>query len=318
MISQKILQYFPPPAYLDTPYAGLAMSDAHIRVIQFVSAGNGEWKIKTYAELPLPAGAITAGRVNNPDQIVAVLKQLKEQTGIKYVRVSIPEEKAYLFETEIPEVDAKQVKSTLELKIEENVPLPLDQIMFDYCLLSPTHAVVSALPVKFVTIYMSLFHDAGLIPYVLEIESQAIARALIRPGDAGTYLIMHVSRGKIAMCVVSERVVHFTSTLNPVDTWQTEPGDIISEISKVVLYWHNNHSGTREGKKSIEKIFLSGDIVSTSVTTALSASLKIDVVMGNVWVNAFDVNATVPTISFAESLQYTAAVGLALPAESLI
>jgi Tfp pilus assembly PilM family ATPase len=332
MISEKILQYIPAPSYLNTPYAGLAMSDAHIRVIQFESVGTardtGSLKVKTYAELPLPAGAITSGRVNTPDQIIPVLKELKEKTGVTYVRVSMPEEKAYLFEIEIPKVDPKEIRSAIEFKIEENVPLPMDQVIFDYVIVEEEagqhaekhtiRAIVSALPVKFVTIYMDLFRRAGFIPYVFEIESQAIARALLRPSDVGTYLIMHVSRGKIAVCVASERVVHFTSTLNPPDDWQDAPDFVVSEIGKIILYWKNNHADAISGNRPIEKILLSGDSLSASVNTALSAGLGVAVVVGDVWTNAFDVNVAIPAISFADSLQYTAAIGLALPADSLI
>jgi type IV pilus assembly protein PilM len=218
MISKTILRYFPPPAFLKTPYAGLSMSDAHIRIIQFES-GSAGLRIKTYAALPLPQGAITSGRVNNPEQIIGVLKELREKTGISYVRVSIPEEKAYLFETELPEVDPKEIRNAIGFKLEDNVPLPADQIIFDYATvaesLNSVNAIVSALPAKFVQIYVDLFLGAGFVPYVFEIESQAIARALLHPADLDTYLIMHVSLGKIQICIASLRLVHFTSTVNP-------------------------------------------------------------------------------------------------------
>jgi hypothetical protein len=68
----------------------------------------------------------------------------------------------------------------------------------------------------------------------------------------------------------------------------------------------------------VEKILLSGDTVSASCITTMTDSLKMEVIVGNVWTNAFDVNTAAPEISFGESLQYTAAIGLALPSESLI
>lgn len=323
MISKTLLQFFPPPKFLSTPYAGLAMSDKHIRTIQFEETGRDNLKIKTYAELPLPEGAITGGRVNNKEEIVAVLKELKKKTGIEYVRVSIPEEKAYLFEIEIPVVEPKEVKSTIEFKLEENVPWPADKVVFDYSIIENNpiqghiKAVVSALPSKFVDIYMDLFSSSGFLPYVFEIESQAIARALLSPDDLDIYLIAHFHKDRVGLCIVSGGIVHFTSTLNLSGNWHDNFPLIASEMKKVMVYWQTNRPEGEE-KKSVTKIFISGDILGDSTASQLSSLLKIDVTIGNVWRNAFDINKVLPEISFIESLKYASAVGLALPSESLI
>jgi hypothetical protein len=323
MISKKILKLFPPPQFLNTSYAGLSMSDKHIRTIQLELDGKGALRIKKYAELPLPVGAITAGRVNNKEQIVAVLTELKKKTGIEYVRVSIPEEKAYLFEIDIPFVEPKDVKSAIEFKIEENVPWPADKVVFDYVVMEQRKsqdtmtAVVSALPSKFVDIYMDLFSSSGLIPYVFEIESQAIARALISPDDTSVYLIAHFHKDKVGLCIVSNGLVHFTSTLNPTEYWHENPTFVATEIHKVITYWQTNHS-TPESKNMVSKVFVSGDVIDDSIVSLLSSSLGIEAVLGNAWKNVLDVNKDLPEIPFLESLKYSPAIGLALPSDSFI
>ena len=323
MLPKRLLTFFPPPEFLNTPYAGLSMSDKHIRAIQFERGVGGHLQIKKYAELPLPAGAITGGRVNNKEQIVSVLQDLKKQTHIEYVRVSIPEEKAYLFEIEIPLVDPHEVRSAIEFKIEENVPWPADKVVFDYIVteknIEKSHikAIVSALPSKFVDIYMSLFSSSDLTPFVFEIESQSIARALLDPHDTDTSLIAHFQRDKIGICVVSKGIVRFTSTFNPTESWYDNPATVTAEIKKVVSYWISNRSGEGD-EKLIQKVFVSGDFVDDSIVSYLSSTLKIETRLGNVWKNVLDVNQSLPDISFLDSLKYAPAVGLALPAESLI
>lgn len=322
MFSKKLLHFFPPPKFLNTPYAGLAMSDRHIRTIQFEAAGSKSLKIKTFAELPLPAGAITAGRVNNKEEIVKVLTEIKKKTGIEYVRVSIPEEKAYLFQIEIPIIEPKEVRGAIEFKLEENVPWPADKVVFDYCVVenNPAHghikAVVSALPSKFVDIYMDLFSSSGLIPYVFEIESQAIARALLSPQDLDTYLIAYFHKDKVALSIVSLGIVRFTSTINSSEDWWNNLSSIAIEIKKVIAYWQSNDR--EENKKLVSKIFISGDVLDDSTASRLASLLNVDVTVGNVWRNAFDINKTLPDMTFIDSLKYASAVGLALPAESLI
>lgn len=323
MLSKKILKFFPPPKFLNIPYAGVSMSDKHIRIIQLEAGKGNNLKIKKFAELPLPIGAITAGRVNNKEQIVSVLKELKKMTGIEYARVSIPEEKAYLFEIEIPIVQPKEVKSAIEFKIEENVPWPVDKVVFDYIITQNNKekgvlvATVSALPSKFVDIYMDLFNSCEIVPFVFEIESQAIARSLIARTDMGTYLLTHFHKDKVGLCIVSRGIVHFTSTLNPTEYWLDNPHFVVGEIRKIIAYWQTNRS-ERNDKNLISKIIVSGDVANDSIVSLLSSSLHIDTVLGNAWTNVLDVNASLPEISFFDSLKYAPAVGLALPADSLI
>lgn len=323
MFSKNLARYFPPPDFLNTPYAGLSMSDKHIRVIQFGRGGKKGLYIKKYAELPLPLGAITDGRVNNKDQIVAVLKELKQKTGIQYVRVSVPEEKAYLFELEIPLVEPHEIKSAIEFKIEENVPWPADKVVFDYVIVEKNEkeghirVVVSALPSKFVDIYMDLFNSSELTPYVFEIESQAIARALLEPHEVDTYLMAHFHKDKVGICIVSGGVVHFTSTLNPSEKWYDNPSLIATEIRKIISYWQSTKADSGN-KKIIQRIYISGDVADDSIVSLLFSVLKIEVVLGNVWKNVLDVDEELPDIPFFHSLRYAPAVGLALPSDSLI
>jgi Tfp pilus assembly PilM family ATPase len=44
----------------------------------------------------------------------------------------LPEEKAYLFTTSIPKVAQKDIRSAIEFKMEENVPIPASDLVFDF------------------------------------------------------------------------------------------------------------------------------------------------------------------------------------------
>src|SRR5438046_1017103 len=99
----KIFDYLPPPKFLDIPFAGLSISDSYIRCIKF-SKKEGGLFIEKYSERKIAHDVVTSGEINDKEEFIKVLKVIKEDLNLKYVKISIPEEKAYLFNTKIPVV----------------------------------------------------------------------------------------------------------------------------------------------------------------------------------------------------------------------
>ena len=97
---EKIL---PPPSYLLMESVGVDISDTSLKYIKFSQGGHvaDKHKLQAWGELDIPEGVLKRGEVSDPKKLTEVLKQFKEITQAEYVRVSLPEEKAYLFETEI-------------------------------------------------------------------------------------------------------------------------------------------------------------------------------------------------------------------------
>ena len=323
MKRHNFFTYFPTPKYLDVPCAGVSISDTHIRVIQFEKDGTGGLNIKKYAEKELPVGAIVSGRLNNREEIIHTLEDLKKQTGIQYIRVSIPEEKAYLFELDIEVTSSKEFRSAIEFKLEENVPLPANQVIFDYAI-APKEArqdklkvVVSVLPSDFVDVYIDLLQSAGLTPYSLEIESQAIARALLSVDEERSYIIIHFGAQKAGLYVVSRGIVRFTSTIPLSDNWQDNPHDIVIEVQKIISFWDTNNANIGH-ENQLSGVLVCGYGFSDTVASQLSSLLNMDAHMGNVWQNVCDIKKVLPEIPFLDSLKYASAVGLALPSEFLL
>jgi hypothetical protein len=320
---KKFLKFFPPPKFLATPYAGLSISDNTIRCIQFDKNSKGLY-IKKYSEKPIPPGVVVSGFINNPDEIVHILEEIKKEQNITYLKVSLPEEKAYLFTTKIPKVKPTEVRNTIEFNIEENVPLPASELIFDYSVSDDlghedhVDVVVSALPTNIVDRYVDTLSQAGFPILSLEIESQAMARALILPDDIETRLIVHYGREKVGLYVVYKRVVHFTSTILMKNEARTDTSLISQEIKRLYVYWHTLKDNAGQEHKKISQIIVCGESIPEGIVAHLSSSHNTETVLGNVWTNAFDLSKDIPPIPFADSLRFTASIGLALPSNILI
>ena len=117
----------PPPTYLTMPCVGVDISDTSLKYVSFhPSARSGAFhKLKQWGDISIPSGIVNRGQVEDPKHLVGVLKEFKEKTKAEFVRLSLPEERAYLFETEIRQnTPMKEIRGLLEFRLEENVPIP--------------------------------------------------------------------------------------------------------------------------------------------------------------------------------------------------
>lgn len=318
----KIFDSFPPPKFLDIPFAGLSISDTSIRSIQF-GRKSGKLFIEKYTEKPIPAGAVSSGQIINQDEVVRILTEVKNELNLDYVKVSLPEERAYLFTAKIPIVDQKELRSAIESKMEENVPVSPLELTFDYKLFyhkqkEHLDVSVSALPISLIDQYIEMAGKAGLSLLSLEIESQAIIRALLPQNNLSTNLIVHFSPDKVGLYVSTYRVVRFTSTIQTKGEQASNPGYLLQEIKKLYLYWNTLKENVDKADRKISQVIVCGEKFEDSMISYLSSHLDTPVVMGNVWTNVFDINSDLPEISFSDSLRYSASVGLALPGDVLI
>ncbi len=317
----KIFDAFPPPKFLDIPFAGISISDSTVRSIKFGKKDKGLY-IENYFEKSIPLGVITSGEVNDKEVLIKILGDLKKDLGLDYVKVSLPEEKAYLFTTKIPIVKKDEVLSAIESKIEENVPVSPAELIFDYKLLDhkkeQLDVVVSALPINVIDTYVDIVNRAGLSLLSLEIESQAIARSVLKPNYLETVLIVHFGPEKVGLYIVSDRIVHFTSTIATKGESLNNPDFLSQEIKKLYVYWHTLKENVDKSERKISEIVVCGETVDDSTVSYLASHNGVKVSLGNVWTNVFDINTHVPEISFIDSLRYPAAIGLALPSSILI
>lgn len=325
MIFKNISNFFPTPKFLDIPYAGLAISDSSIHCIQFGSKNNSLY-IEKHTEKPIPAGVVVSGQIYDKEALIEILKTLKKELKLGYVKVSLPEEKAYLFTAKIPHVKQKELRSAIESKIEENVPVPPNELLVDYKLIDisqPDYFIVavSNLPISLIDLYVDIFQKVDLPLLSLEIESQAVVRALIpreTQKDLGAVLVVNFGLEKVGLYVAVDRLVHFTSTVAMKGEVSKSPDFLSHEINKLYMYWHTLKQNVGKPGKKINKIIICGQGFGEDVVSYLSTHNHTPTVLGNAWVNAFDVNKNVPGISFEDSLRYVTAIGLALPAVVLI
>ncbi|MBX4200132.1 pilus assembly protein PilM [Candidatus Parcubacteria bacterium] len=325
MVERKkgFFDFFPPPKFLLLSTEGVAVSDAGIQFVQFDKASKkGGFALLHCAELALPDGIVVNGAVANKESLVKSLEELRARYHLRYVHVTFPEEKAYVFTTTIEKVQYAGLRDAIAFTIEENVPVSLSESVFDFDIVGATEergeikVAVSVLPAEVMQSYLEVYSLAGLIPISFDIESQAIARALVPRDDPRTHLIINLNEKKSGLYVAEDGVVQFSSTL-PLGVGTASGGDVAglkSEMRKLFAFWNTRIDKDGTPGKRIERILFSGiGAKNEEFIGELMSGIEIDYAVGNVWVNAFSFEEFVPDVPFEESLSLAGAVGAALP-----
>ncbi|MEK7638536.1 MAG: pilus assembly protein PilM [Patescibacteria group bacterium] len=213
----------PPPTYLTMPSVGLDISDTSLKYVEFEPSTNAAApkKIKRWGDIEIPADIVRSGDINDAQKLTAVLKEFKREVKTEYVRLSLPEERAYLFETEIKSnTSLKEVRGLLEFRLEENVPIPSRDVLFDYTIMpnqedsKVTQVAVAAYPRETIQKYYEVCLGAGLFPLSFEVEAQAMARAVVSPDMTGAVMLVDFGKTRTGVGIVYKGSLLYTSTID--------------------------------------------------------------------------------------------------------
>jgi Tfp pilus assembly PilM family ATPase len=315
--------HFPTPEYLTLSNCGVAISDGSLHFIQFSHGlvGNG-LNLSSFEKITLPEGVVDSGFINDTEKLTAVLRDLASRYRLSFVRATLPEERAYLFTTTIDRVPSEGLRDAVAFIIEENVPVTLAESVFDFDILTEDEhsdkieVTVAVLSKKVVNFYLQVFRDAGITPVSFDIESQAIARAVVPKGDKSTQLIVNLGRNKTGFYVVEDEVVQFTTTL-PIGVGKEGEGlhqeEIKSEMGKIFTYWSAHHKGGGAERK-VSKVLLCGEAsISQGFVSELESDLGVPHSAVNPWANISSDTRKLSPELIKDAMEYIPAIGLAIP-----
>lgn len=312
--------YFPTPKFLEMPSPGLSMTEKGLHLVEFSRTKTGLTLHKTDS-LIFNDNYISEGAIVKPQELIHALETFRKKNDLHYIRTSLPEERAYLFSTVVPSIAGEDLRSSVEATIEENVPLSVSEAVFDYTIVGPEpfqgrpgmKVTVSVLPEKVVSEYLNIFRSSGFEPFHFEIESQAIAKAILPKDDKRVCLIINVGSNKVGFYISDASAVSFTSTVT-VNVPATGPyGEFGSEVKKIFLYWQAQSDRKNEKPRPITHILLVGERgAEPGLAEFLTQTFEVQASVADVWQNAFSLRDYIPEISKKDSLVYATAIGLAL------
>ncbi|MBU4299413.1 pilus assembly protein PilM [Patescibacteria group bacterium] len=204
---------------------GLDISDLSLKIIKLKKRGEF-LGLASFGEAEIMPGIIVEGEIKDEEALAKIIRDaLKKVRGeklkTKYVIASLPEEKAFLQVIQLPIMDEEDLKSAVRFEAENYVPLPIEEVYLDFQMVPPIYnhldhldVLLAAQPKKIVDGYLNSIKKAGLILKVLEIESQSIARALVKDElSPFPTLLVDLGASRTSFIVFSGYSLRFTATI---------------------------------------------------------------------------------------------------------
>jgi type IV pilus assembly protein PilM len=336
------------------PAIGVDISDESFKYLRF-RWRHAQREVAFFGDHDFKKGLIESGEIMNVAEVAATLKTVLKPYRVTcpYLILSLPEEKGFLRIVRMQMVPRSEIRQALEFQLEEHIPYSPADLYFDFQVLpmgakpsEEMNIIVAAYPKKIIDTYIETVEKAGFIPVICELESQAIARAVVPVGILGAVLVGDIGRTRTTYSIVHRGTVLFTSTvkaggrdidailtdalhISPEQASEVKIGrgldftseEIIKSLSPVltilrdeanrqISFWeHRAH----QGEPTIEKMYLcGGDAHLKGLPEFLSQELHVSVERARIWENLFDLNQYIPPMTAHRSLRYATAFGLAM------
>jgi hypothetical protein len=307
---QAIFDKLSPPKFLDVPFSALVFSDASIKCLHWDDLGR---KPLFFKEVGLAPGTIESGQIKNADNLTQTLREIREILPTPFVKFAIPDETAYVFSARVPVMPGKRADESVAFVLEENVPLALSEVNFDFVPLGVeqtangffSQVVATAAASALVDSYVAVLRGASLEPLLCVNESQAMARSIIPAEYKGISIIAYIHKGNVGIYAAKGQVIEFSSITKTTDKNYLQT--VVSELTNTHKYLEEHKSG----EETETKYFLCGRYEECEEAAGEVNRLEgVKASIASVWVNLFDVNEYVPDLSFEDSLKYASAIGL--------
>ena len=350
---------------LNPPALGLDISDFSVKFVRLERKGSQIFP-DLFGEVGVPEGVIGDGDIKKDNDLAAILKDgLRDSQGRKvherFCVVSLPEEQSFVRVISLPPVRPEDMAQAVKWEVEGVIPLNIDEIVYDYAPMLPHSSpeerldvLVVAFPKKIVESYTAVLNRAGLIPLALELESQAIARAVLPEKPARkSVIIVDIGATRTSFSIFESNWLIFPKTIpvggrvfesaiaaglnvSPEEAEQIkiEVGldrpkydgrvfealkahieTITSELQREIWFYQDHLARGREVQQDISEIILcGGDANLNGLVEFASTVVKKPILAANPFLGFNLPPGTIPPIPRNRALKYATAIGLALRA----
>ncbi|MEK7124285.1 MAG: type IV pilus assembly protein PilM, partial [Patescibacteria group bacterium] len=171
--------------------------------------------------------------IKNPDALAYAINSAfnsvkGKKIATKHVVASLPEEKSFFQVIKMPQMTEKELETSVPFEAENYIPLSIDKAYLDFAAVDSfksdnsnhVHVLVNAVPKVVVDSYLACLKKAGMVPCVLELESQAAARALMKKEESSqSAALIDFSQSSTNFMIFSKGYIRFTASI-PVSSEQ--------------------------------------------------------------------------------------------------
>lgn len=203
------------------PAFSMQLNGTSLKLIQLVERGK-EIHIQAYAHAPLPKDVMNNDAIidaANLAEFIETTIQAPEfgKVTTRKVAITLPESKSFVRIIQIPKMAESEVENAILFEAESYVPMPMDQVYYDWRILQTGTENMSVLlvasPKETVDSYLSVLESANLEVVAIEVESLSLCRALIPEESSDTALLIDLDSFKTNLIMVEKGNLQFSSSI---------------------------------------------------------------------------------------------------------
>ena len=212
---------------------GIDINDLSLRIAK-LKKRRGGFRLVSFNEVQIDSGVVKEGVIQDQKALVKIIKSsCKSVKGrhldTKHVAISLPEEKSFSQVIQMPKMAHEELVTAVPFEAENYIPLPIEKVYMDFQVInqhsgaakvSHVDLFINVMPKPIIDSYVSCFKEAGLVPYILEVESQAIVRALVKSQqEISPSIVMDFGQTKTSFIIFSGKSIRFTCSI-PISSQQ--------------------------------------------------------------------------------------------------
>jgi type IV pilus assembly protein PilM len=218
VLVERVRSTFAPPRYLAFPLSGVDLSTSGVKAVRLAESLHGLILAK-YAEEKLSPGAFVDGEIADAAVVAEKVAAAAKAADIFAANVALPESRSFIFETTVPESVPDGWRVGVEQHLDELVPLPPTETMFDIVKIGNdeqhnTHLVGVGFAHRIIDDTLSMFDKAHIEVRALEEESFSMTRALLPLGDESTVLIIDIGKTTTKIAIATKRIPRFSTKID--------------------------------------------------------------------------------------------------------
>ncbi len=214
----SIQNAFPVPHLLIPSRMAVEVSDGSLRFFESART-QGALYPKRFGAITFPRMRFSTATDKARQEAIAALSSFRATNNAKAVKVIVHEGEAYVFRMTLPTVRPHEFRAVIEAGLEENVPIPPSDAVFEYTVIRvdlvrvQTIVAVTVLSQKSLDAYVDIFFEAGLSIVAFETEARALARSLFPITDSAVHAVLAIKGRHSTVFIVENGAISFSSSI---------------------------------------------------------------------------------------------------------
>lgn len=200
---------------------GLDIGSSHVKVLELEQTKTGARRLVNFGMVRLPPEAIVDGAVMNTNAVVDAIRELisRHKIRTREVVASVSGHSVIIKRINLPVMTPEELDESIQWEAEQYIPFDVNDVNIDVQILDETgdeagqmEVLLVAARKELINEYVSLIHEAGLVPTVIDVDAFAVENAYELNYDSteDTVALVNVGASTVNINVIRNGNTAFT------------------------------------------------------------------------------------------------------------